>query len=179
MLTDITSESNFPIFVMTTNNCLAISKTLIALLVFLHPLYSIAAADSDHVQYFQQGMEFYADEQYAEAVDALSRAIALSPDTATYHHWLGKSYGRQAEQANLFKAYQLSRKTRIELETAVELDNRNIDALADLMEFYRQAPGFLGGGQDKANEICRRIQELQEEGAGDNQNLHKNPSKKC
>ena len=149
------------------------------LVLLLHSATCMAAADSNHEQLFKQGMEYYADENYPDASDFFSRAVALAPYTSTYHHWLGKSYGRQAEQANIFKAYELSKKTRAELERAVELDNRNIEALEDLMKFYQQAPGFLGGGQDKADGICRRLQELQEESAKNHPGSGENPPQKC
>jgi tetratricopeptide (TPR) repeat protein len=32
----------------------------------------------------------------------------------------------------------------------VELDGRNVDARSDLAEYYIEAPGFMGGGLDKA-----------------------------
>jgi hypothetical protein len=32
----------------------------------------------------------------------------------------------------------------------VQLNPRNMDALSDLFEYYLEAPGFMGGGLDKA-----------------------------
>ena len=112
---------------------------------------------------FQRGRQYYEKEDYASAIEAFSVAVKLSPDTATYHHWLGKSYGRLAEHANLFKAYRLAARTRDELERAVALDDNNVEALTDLIEYYRQAPVFLGGGQDKADRLHRRLEEVQQQ----------------
>jgi tetratricopeptide (TPR) repeat protein len=42
----------------------------------------------------------------------------------------------------------------------LELDPNNHDALDDLSEFYIQAPGFLGGGIDKAEKLAKRIAAL-------------------
>jgi tetratricopeptide (TPR) repeat protein len=39
----------------------------------------------------------------------------------------------------------------------VALDPRNSDALSDLFDYYLEAPGFLGGGYDKASEVARKI----------------------
>jgi len=39
----------------------------------------------------------------------------------------------------------------------VELNPRNLDALGDLFEYYLEAPGFLGGGMDKARATAERI----------------------
>jgi len=39
------------------------------------------------------------------------------------------------------------------------LDPDNEDALSDLFDYYLEAPGFLGGGYDKAEAIAQRIAE--------------------
>jgi len=36
------------------------------------------------------------------------------------------------------------------LKKAVELDGSNVAARSDLAEFYMEAPGIMGGGQDKS-----------------------------
>src|SRR5205085_11738280 len=50
--------------------------------------------------------------------------------------------------------------TKTEFETAVSLDPNHVDARWGLMQFYMLAPGFIGGGEDKAiqqaNEIKKR-----------------------
>jgi cytochrome c-type biogenesis protein CcmH/NrfG len=51
-------------------------------------------------------------------------------------------------------------KTRQYLEKAVELDADNLEALNDLFEYRLEAPGFLGGGYDKAAELASRIARL-------------------
>src|SRR5204862_6310413 len=43
---------------------------------------------------------------------------------------------------------------------AVELNAKNKDAVEDLFEYYLQAPGFLGGGVDKAAKLAGHIAEL-------------------
>jgi len=40
----------------------------------------------------------------------------------------------------------------------VKLDDNNINALKDLMEYYRRTPGFLGGSDKKVNEIEKKLQ---------------------
>lgn len=122
---------------------------------------ALALAENRPESIFSAGQQFYETGNYEQALDAFLQGVALEPGNSVYHHWLGKCYGRLAEKAGILRAYKLSKKTRIHLERAVELDDTNIAALTDLMTFYRQAPGFLGGGKDKADAISRRIQELQ------------------
>jgi len=42
-------------------------------------------------------------------------------------------------------------------EKAVALDPKNKDATGDLLDYYLQAPGFLGGGLHKAEELAKVI----------------------
>jgi Flp pilus assembly protein TadD len=51
-------------------------------------------------------------------------------------------------------------RTRQAFEKAVELDGKNKEALNDLFEYYLEAPGFLGGGFDKASNLTARIAQL-------------------
>ena len=111
-------------------------------------------------QLFHTGEKLYSEGHYEEAIQAFSSAIEIEPQNAVYYHRLGKSYGRLAEKSSLLKAFSLSGKTRDALEQAVTLDNTNIEALSDLLEYYEQAPVFLGGGKDKADTIRQRLREL-------------------
>ena len=133
----------------------------VPVLIILLLLSGFCMAGTDTGNAFATGRQYYESGDYENALDAFIQAVEIEPDNANYHHWLGKCYGRLAESAGILKAYKLSKKTRTELERAVELDDTNIAALTDLMEYYRQAPGFLGGGADKAAAVCRRLQELQ------------------
>ena len=129
------------------------------------------AAGTEAETSFQLGRQYYEKESYAAAIQAFSTSVRLAPKTSTYHHWLGKSYGRLAQNSNLLKAYRLSGRTREEFERAVALDDKNIETISDLMEFYRQAPGFLGGGQDKADRLRLRLEELQKQNTSPGSNL--------
>ena len=89
-------------------------------------------------------------ESWDKAVPPAERAVALEPANSNYHLWLGRAYGRKAEHSIFFKAIGWARKCKAEFERAVELNAANVPARADLAEYYLQAPGFLGGGKDKA-----------------------------
>jgi tetratricopeptide (TPR) repeat protein len=77
--------------------------------------------------------------------------------------WLGLAYGRRAQNTSkwkLFSALGLAGKTRERFEKAVELDKSNRVALLSLFEFYLEAPGMIGGGVDKAEQLAGRIEKL-------------------
>jgi cytochrome c-type biogenesis protein CcmH/NrfG len=103
------------------------------------------------------GQDFFMLGEYKKASDAFERAAALEPDNAKLIHWLGRAYGRRAETANPFMAPGLASKTRQMFEKAVELDPTNKDALGDLLDYYLDAPGFLGGGMHKAEMLAQLI----------------------
>ena len=119
--------------------------------------------DSDAEDNYHQGQMFYEEEKFDAAVDKFSKAIGLSPDDSRYHHWLAKTYGELAETSGWLKAMRYAEKSKESLERAVELDPKNIAALTDLMKYYKEAPRFLGGSDEKAKEISIRLENLKEQ----------------
>ncbi len=97
--------------------------------------------------------------EYKKATEAFLKAFALEPTKSEYAHWLGRSFGRRAETSNWFAAPGYASKARQYFEQAVALDPMNEEALNDLFDYYLEAPGFLGGGYDKAQSVARKIAE--------------------
>ena len=106
------------------------------------------------------GRCYYQLGEYKKASDALEKAVKSDPQNSFSTHWLGRAYGKRAESANVFAAPGLASKTRKSFEKAVELDSTNVEAMSDLLEYYLEAPGFLGGGMDKAQAMAKRIAAL-------------------
>ena len=109
---------------------------------------------------YEQGMTRFASGHFQEAVKELQQAVHLAPESARYHDALGRAYGRVAQEASWFHAISLAVKTRKEFEAAVRLDGSDVDALRDLMQYYRQAPGILGGSDRKADALQQRLNAL-------------------
>ena len=101
-------------------------------------------------------------EQWDAAVSACEQAVRMDGNDSNYHLWLGRALGEKAARATFLNAYGLAKRTRAEFEEAVRLDPRNADALADLGDFYRQAPGVVGGGIDKAQAIAVQLDKVDE-----------------
>ena len=85
------------------------------------------------------------------------RAVKLAPGIARYHRQLAEVQGVMAQHANAFQQLFLARRFRKELDTALELDPRDTQALRDLVELYLLAPGLVGGDISKAEETALRI----------------------
>jgi len=99
----------------------------------------------------------YTLQQFDQAAEHCEKAVDAGRQSSLYHLWLGRATGERASRASFLSAYSLAKKTREEFETAVKLDPRNSDALSDLGEFYLDAPGAVGGGVDKAEEIATKL----------------------
>ena len=106
------------------------------------------------------GIRAYEAGNYASAAASFREAIKSAPQDATLHHWLGKSYGRIAEQGNWFTAFSYAKKTLKQFRKAVQLDADNYEALRDLADYLEQAPGFMGGSRQEAQRLRQRLEKL-------------------
>jgi tetratricopeptide (TPR) repeat protein len=109
--------------------------------------------------YCLMGKNYFMLGEYKKATEVFEKALAIQPANSEYAHWLGRSFGRRAETSSPFLAPMHASKARAYFEKAVALDPGNEEALNDLFDYYLEAPGFLGGGYDKAEEIAKRIAE--------------------
>jgi tetratricopeptide (TPR) repeat protein len=116
-----------------------------------------AIPQKDASVYELMGRDYYMLADYKKATEALEKAVAADPVSSDCALWLGRAYGRRAETSNPFSAPMQASKARQFFERAVQLDPRNLDALNDLFDYYLEAPGFLGGGADKAAATASQI----------------------
>lgn len=93
---------------------------------------------------------YYSIEQWDNAISNNQRALKLQPNSSELHSWMGRAYGEKADTVGIFGAASLARKTKSEFEKAVQLNPSASQARLDLAEYYIEAPGFMGGGMDKA-----------------------------
>ncbi len=115
--------------------------------------------DSGPVQ-FWMGRSYFMLGEYKKAQEAFEKAVAAAPRNSEYYNWLGKAYGRRAETSSFITAPSYAGKARDNFEKAVILDPHNSEAVSDLFEYYLDAPGFLGGGIDKATALSVKICEM-------------------
>ena len=100
----------------------------------------------------------YTVQHFDQAAAHCEKAVNLDPQNGRYHLWLGRATGERASRASFLSAFSLAKKTRQEFETSVKLDPRDTDALADLGQFYIEAPGAVGGGMDKAEGTAKQLE---------------------
>lgn len=121
----------------------------------LKVLQSIKSPDA--AAYCLIGKDYFMLGQLKQATDYFQKAAALEPKHSDYALWLGRAWGRRAETASPFTAPFAASKARQYFELAVQLDPGNKEATGDLLDYYLNAPGVLGGGLDKADALVRSI----------------------
>jgi Tfp pilus assembly protein PilF len=89
-------------------------------------------------------------EKWDAAIEAGEKAVKAAPESSEANLWLGRAYGQKAQRASVFTQIGLAKKCRVSFEKAVALDPKNADARVDLIQYYANAPGMVGGGMDKA-----------------------------
>lgn len=100
-------------------------------------------------------------EQLDAAIKSAERAVAVDPQSSKYHEWLGRAYGEKADKVSWPPTrISLAKKTGKEFEAAVQLDEGNFSARQALVEFDCSAPGWLGGGEEKALPHIQRLAEM-------------------
>jgi tetratricopeptide (TPR) repeat protein len=91
------------------------------------------------------------------ALPLAQRAVDLDGKNSDYHLKLGQVFGEMADRASIFSAGSLAVKFRKEVEIAIELDSKNLDALDSMMQFKYQAPKLMGGDKDEARTLAEKI----------------------
>ena len=118
-------------------------------------LLSLASKDSEALQLV--GQDYYMLGEYKKATDAFDHALVMGNASESLYVWAGRAYGRRAETSGPFTAAGLASKARKYFETAVQMDVRDREATGDLFDYYLGAPGFMGGGTGKAQELAQKV----------------------
>lgn len=121
----------------------------------LHVLAKDPTPDADG--YLLSGKNYFMLGDYKRAIEFFEKAQVLAPSNSDYELWLARAWGRRAESSGWWMAPVLASKARQHFEKSVALDPHNREAKNDLFDFYLNAPGFLGGGIEKAEAIARSI----------------------
>lgn len=85
------------------------------------------------------------------------KAVKLAPGVARYHRQVAEVQGVMAQHAGMFQQLLLAHRFRKEIDTAIALDPRDVQARRDLLEYYLLAPGIAGGDPARADETAAAI----------------------
>src|ERR1700730_16930912 len=95
-----------------------------------------------------------------EAEKLAEKAVALNPKEARYHFQLAEVVGEKAQKASMLHQIGLGRTFKKEADLTLHLDPRHVGALNDMLMFYLEAPGIIGGDKAKAREMADRIMKI-------------------
>ncbi|HXJ69581.1 MAG TPA: tetratricopeptide repeat protein, partial [Verrucomicrobiae bacterium] len=91
------------------------------------------------------------------ALKLANAAVAADPKSADAQYALAEYYGREARDASVFRQAGLAGKMKKASEAALAIDPNHIDALEISSDFYRFAPGIMGGDKKKSVEYVDRM----------------------
>ncbi len=121
----------------------------------------LATIDDDQSDYAEAqyllGRISFDEQDYESAADFFEEASDTNPKNPNYHNWYGNALGNIAKDANPLSQGILAPKMKAAWEKAIELDAKNMDARLSLIEYYTQAPGFMGGSYEKAYQMASQI----------------------
>lgn len=127
-------------------------------LLALAPVLKQDAADARlHVL---RGRAQLALHQDAAAVDSFRQAVEVESQNGRYHYWLGQALAQRIPQAGVISKASLAGDLRNAYLRAVALAPDFIPAREALLDFYVQAPSFVGGSLGKAREQAAAIARL-------------------
>ncbi|HCD52557.1 MAG TPA: hypothetical protein DEQ34_08925 [Balneolaceae bacterium] len=106
---------------------------------------------------FYMGRIEFERKEYGDAADWFEEVLDKEPGSSLYHMWMGHANGRLAQNASVLRQAGYARKCRNSYQKAIELDPNNLTARKYLIDYYLQAPGFLGGGRDNAEKEATEI----------------------
>jgi len=115
---------------------------------------SFTAIDDESNEYakaqFYLGRIAFDENEYKEAIAYFEEASESDNSNSEYFTWLGNAYGMRVDEVNKLKQGVIAPRIKSNYEKAVALDPKNLDAQWGLIEYYTQAPSFMGGSFEKA-----------------------------
>jgi tetratricopeptide (TPR) repeat protein len=93
----------------------------------------------------------------ANALKLAQAAAEADPKSADAQYALAEAYGREAREASVLRQPGLAGKMKKAAEAALAIDPNHIDALEISSDFYRFAPGIMGGDKKKSVDYVDRM----------------------
>jgi tetratricopeptide (TPR) repeat protein len=124
---------------------------------------AIKPTSSDYAEaLFYLGRIAFDEKKYDDAVDYFEKAINENESIGKYYTWHGNAIGTVTQSASKIRQGMLAPKIKNAYKKAVEIDPSDLDAQWGLLEFYTQAPSFIGGSWDDAIITANSIAKINE-----------------
>jgi tetratricopeptide (TPR) repeat protein len=109
------------------------------------------------------GKSYLKIREWDKGVRETESLVRLQPSNARYHLFLGRACGDRASHSSFVTAMGWAKRVVKEFETARKLAPEDLDIRFDLLDYYLNAPGLVGGGKDKAEAEAQAIAGLNRE----------------
>ncbi|WP_073212584.1 tetratricopeptide repeat protein [Massilia sp. CF038] len=100
-----------------------------------------------------------------EAIKQAQQCVNAKAADARCQLALGKALGAKAMNGGMLSAMGYASDIRNAFKKAVDLDPRNLDARFSLLQYYLMAPGIVGGGTGKAENLAAQTVTIYPEAA--------------
>jgi len=124
----------------------------------VEPRLASNANDAEAAYRMAQVKHAYGDLDGALAL--AERAVAAQPRNADYHVQVADICVDKADDAGIFKGLSLAHRSKSELQTALDLDPKNVEARWYLFVFDLQAPGIAGGDKKQARILAEELAKI-------------------
>src|SRR5262245_61529872 len=101
-----------------------------------------------------------AERRFDEAIKLAEKAVTAAPRDPDAHYALAQVCGMEAQRASTLSKPGLARRFKKEAEATLALDPNHDEATAAMIEYYRVAPGFLGGDKKKAAALADHLVQI-------------------
>jgi tetratricopeptide (TPR) repeat protein len=94
------------------------------------------------------------------AVELANRAVSLDSANPDFHYQLAQAYREKSRRAGTMERVGALFSAKAEVEKTLQLAPTHVQALFSSMMFYLNAPGWLGGDEQRARAIAAEILRL-------------------
>lgn len=105
-------------------------------------------------------MYWISENDWSRAIKFGKKAVKLDKQSGMAHHWLGRAYGRKAQNSSRFRAAFLVGNVKKHFRKAAELMPDYIRTHEDLFKFYSGSPRLAGGSRELAEKELEHIEKL-------------------
>lgn len=120
----------------------------------------IKRAPNDDAAMHCMGRLLLEQDESSDAIDWFEKAVKINGRSAQHHLWLGLALRAEGGKAGMLRAAGFVGRMKTELEQALVLDPKLVEARYALLQLYAQAPAMMGGSIPKAREQAAELLKL-------------------
>ncbi len=124
-----------------------------------YKVFNAFAKDNKHYaeSRYHMGLISMHKQDFIKAEEYLKQALSVNTEVAKYHVAMVNALGNIITKANKFSQATMAPTLRKHMEEAIRLNPMDMNTPLMLIGYYMQAPGFMGGGSDKAIALANSI----------------------